>query len=78
MKKLKGLPDLARSAKFLKISCELENIAPVSMIGIAINQGLREGRIREIIAMIRGMAEDNRPMIEEILGASLLSEIETL
>lgn len=76
---IKDFPDLGNSAKLLKISVELENkVQNGGIIGMAIYSGLRKGNIKEVIKMIRGQAEDNRPMMEEIIGNELLNDILTV
>lgn len=75
---LTNLPDLGRSARILKISLNLESVPCTTLIGIAIQKGLRENNLRGTIAMIKDNAKDNRDMVADILGGKLLKEIESL
>lgn len=70
------LPDLARAAALLKISVDLENTKPDSILGYSILQGLRDGRLREVIRTISSQARDNRELMADIIGEELLQRIE--
>lgn len=78
MNNLKDFPDLGRSAKLLKISVELESIPQDNIIGSSIVAELRKKNLKGCLKMIWSMSEDNRNLMEEIIGKKLLEEIESL
>jgi hypothetical protein len=78
MKNIKTLPDLSRSAQLLKLSVELEGVPTHSVMGMAIQIGLREGRLKDVIKMIKSQATDNRLLMANIIGEDLLKEIENI
>jgi hypothetical protein len=78
MKNIKSFPDLANSARLIKISVELEDVPDTSVMGMAIQIGLREDRLRDVIKMIQSQAGDNRPLMVEIVGEDLLKAIENV
>lgn len=79
MKTYNSFPDLANSFKLLKISVELEStVDKGGIIGMAINNGLRDKKIKQTIQMIRECHEDNKKMIEEIIPGELLNDILTV
>lgn len=77
-KSLYTFPDLGKAAKVLKIAVELEGVKPDSIFGVAIYNGLREHRTKDVVNMILDQAKDNRKMVAEIVGENLLCEIESL
>jgi len=72
------LPDLARSAKLLAISVELEDVDCETAFGLSIQQGLRDNKLREVIDMIREQAKDNRTLVADMVGENTLQKIESL
>lgn len=78
MLKIGELPDLANSFKLLKISCDLEDVLPDSVLGIAIHEGLKRKALKEIITMVKEQGRDNRKMVVDIIGEELMKQIETL
>jgi hypothetical protein len=73
---MQNLPDLSNSAKLLTISVRLEeSVKRNDMISAAIYTGLRNKQLRQVIKMIRSMAEDNEQMIGQIIGDDLLNDI---
>jgi hypothetical protein len=78
MKNIKSLPNLANAAHLLKISVELEGVPTHSVMGMAIQIGLREARLKDVIKMIKSQAADNRPLMANIIGEDLLKEIENI
>lgn len=75
---MKQLPDLGRAAKLLKISVELEGVDPETILGYSILKGLRDGKLGEVIKMVKDQIPDNKKMLSEIIGNDLLKEIEGL
>ncbi len=75
MKTITKLPDLAKSAKLLKFSVELENVSPHTLLGMSILSSLKKGKIKETINMIKSMAQDNYRIMSEVVGEPLLKEI---
>lgn len=75
MKNLSSFPDLGRSAKLVKFSVELENVKPDNVLGASIREALSEGRIMATLNLINDCAKDNRELMNDIVGESLLDEI---
>lgn len=75
---LTNLPDLGNAAKLLKISVELEGVKDGGVIGMAIQSGLREKRLRSTLKMIQEQAQDNPKLMAEILGEELLNDCLTV
>lgn len=77
MTQLRELPNLADAFKLLKISIELENVPDNTIMGAAILKGVRDGKVKQVVQMIKDQAADNRSGMVEILGESLMNDIET-
>ncbi len=75
---LPTFPDLANSAKLLKISVELEAVPEDTIFGVAIKNGLKEKKLKQVIKMIREQSNDNYLMLRNIVGKSLMEDIETV
>lgn len=74
----KSFPDLARSAKLLAISVELENVSPESTFGLSIRIALKKKDLRRCIAMILEQSKDHREIVSDLIGEDLLKKIESL
>lgn len=75
---IKDFPDLGNSMKLLKISVELEGVTGGGIIGMAIQNSLRNDRLNNTLKMIREMARDNFKMMQGIIGEDLLNDILTV
>lgn len=78
MKNVSTFPDLAQSMKLMKISCDLELVSQDNIFGMAIQTGLRKGKLKDTILMIQSQAQDNRPLMADIVGENLLKDIEQI
>jgi len=78
MKTYTSFPDLARSAKLLSISVELEGVDPETTFGLAIKLALKKKDLKRCIEMILSQANDNRPLVSHLIGEDLLKKIESL
>lgn len=76
MKTLSKLPDLANSARLLKISLDLEDIKEDNIFGYSIKKALREKKdLRGILQMIREQYQDNPDLLNKIMGQRLMEDI---
>jgi hypothetical protein len=78
MKTTCQLPDLANAARFAMASSQLRNLNHNSILGKAIQCGVEQNNMREVISMIQMQAEDNRPSVAEVVGENLLIIIENI
>ena len=77
--KLGDFPNLAQSFTKLKIAIELNKASyHNSLFGMAIRRGLDRQDLNGVLTMIREQAKDNRPLVAEIVGEYLLTQIENL
>lgn len=78
---LAKFPDLGKEAKLLKISVDLEGAKADHWLGDYIRKSLRLHSIRNTIKYIRQFcktAPEMRELMEWVIGAPLLKEIETI
>jgi len=75
MRTITTLPDLARSAKLLKLSVDLGMIPPENMIQITIHDYLKQGKIMGCLSFIMEGITDNKEMMKQSIGEKLVMEI---
>lgn len=74
---IKQLPDLDRSMKLLKITCDLENVVHKGALGFAVHEGLRTKQPRETIKMLKDQIEVAPDEMYNFLGKNLYHSIKT-
>lgn len=72
------LPDLSKSMKFLKISVDLEGVTQKGAMGQAVNDGLRTGRLDQVISMLKDQIRVAPDEMLEFLGVNLFNEIKNI
>ncbi len=75
MTNINQMPDLAKAMQGLKISVELESIKKNTLLGIAIEIGLREKRLPEAISLIKKCADEDYMETAWVVGNDLLKTI---
>lgn len=76
MKTYTTLPNLPKSFRLLKIAIDLDtHVSEESILGHSIKQGMRKGRIKEVIKMISDQAKDNLECIQNLVGHKTLTAI---
>jgi hypothetical protein len=68
---LKSTVQLAEEAEIIR---RLRMVPDTTVIGLAIATGMRKD-IDQTIKMVKDQMEDNKPLMEELIGEDLVSEI---
>lgn len=71
------LPDLTKSMRLLKITCDLENVVHKGALGFAVNEGLRTNQPRATIKMLKDQIDVAPDEMYNFLGSSLYHSIKT-